>query len=63
MGDTESVRGSATIQQDHVLPVGRHSMCYLATIQRDHVQAVVGRWEIPSQWVVLQLFSEITYFL
>jgi hypothetical protein len=161
MGDTESVHGSATIQQDHVLPVGRrwerHSqrvirrlfskITYLlwagdgryqvsawvrnyptrsrtscgqamgetqcvirqlcskityklwsgdgryrvsgwfnnypvrsrtccgqamgntelvdgsAAIQQDHAQTVVGRWEIPSQWVVLRLSNNITYFL
>jgi hypothetical protein len=34
-----------------------------AAIHQDHVQAVVGRWEIPNQWVVLQLSSKITYFL
>jgi uncharacterized protein (UPF0147 family) len=67
MGETESVRGSATIQQDHVL--------LLASDGRDRVSAwfcnyparsrtsVGERWERQSQCVVLQLSSKITYSL
>jgi hypothetical protein len=47
-GDIKSVSDSATIQQDHVLPVGKHSMCDSVIIQQDHVQAMVGRWEIQN---------------
>jgi hypothetical protein len=115
MGEMESMRGSAAIQQDHVLPVSRRwerqgqcvvrqlfskithllwvgdgryrvsawvsnyptrsrtscgqamgeteSMCDSAVIQQDHILAVGGRWEIPSQCMGLQLSNKITYFL
>jgi hypothetical protein len=39
------------------------SMCDSAAIQQDHVLAVGGRWEIPSQCMGLQLSNKITYFL
>jgi hypothetical protein len=39
------------------------SVCSCATIQKDHVPSVGGRWAIQSQWVVVQISRTITYKL
>ena len=53
MGDTESVQGSALIQQDHIQTVGeqwerRESACGSTVIQHDYVPTVGGQWALQS---------------
>ena len=64
-----SVRGSATIQQDHILSVVGQRVrivsvnVWFCSYPANYVPTVGGQWKLQSQCVVLQLPSKVAYRL